>query len=123
MAFFNQPVLPWVKTWDPQSTDFLGAELIWCKDRLELHACLSSKWHSVNMSIFKSSSGEERQIWECLEWRGGRVGHPDRLRVVATKLLTVPPALSWPFTECYMRSENTRRHQLKLYCRQVRMSL
>ena len=60
MAFFNQPVLPWVKTWDPQSTGFLGAELIWCKDRLELHACLSSKWHSVNMSIFKSSSGEER---------------------------------------------------------------
>ena len=44
--------------------------------------------------IFKSSSGEERQIWEYLERRGGRVGHPDQLRVVATKLLTVPPALS-----------------------------
>ena len=28
----------------------------------------------------KSSSGEERQIWEYLERRGGRVGHPDQLR-------------------------------------------
>ena len=28
----------------------------------------------------KSSSGEERQIWEYLERRGGRVGHPDQFR-------------------------------------------
>ena len=32
------------------------------------------------MSVFKSSSGEERQICECLEWRGGRVDHPDQFR-------------------------------------------
>ena len=59
-------------------------------------ACLSSKWYSAHMPNIKSSSGEERQIWEYLERRGGRVGHPDQLRVVATQLLTVPPALSWP---------------------------
>ena len=35
-----QPVLPWVQTWYPQSTGLLGAELIWCKACLELHACI-----------------------------------------------------------------------------------
>ena len=47
----RQPVLPQVQTWDPQSTGLLGAESIWCKARLEHHACLSSKWHSGNTRI------------------------------------------------------------------------
>ena len=59
-------------------------------------ACWLPKALCKYSNIFKSSSGEERQIWECQERRGGRVGHPDQLRVVATQLLTVPPALSWP---------------------------
>ena len=75
-----QPVLPWVQTCYPQSTGLLGAELIWCKACLELHACISSEWYSVNIHIFKSSSGEERQIWEYMERRGGRVDHSDQLR-------------------------------------------
>ena len=52
-----QPVLPWVQTCYPQSTGLLGAELIWCKACLELHACISSEWYSVNIHIFKSIWG------------------------------------------------------------------
>ena len=47
----HQPVLPLVHAWYPQSTGLLGAESIWCKARLEQHACLSSKWHSGNTHI------------------------------------------------------------------------
>ena len=67
----RQPVLPQVQTWDPQSTGLLGAESIWCKARLEHHACLSSEWHSVNMSIFKSSSGRSARFVSA--WSGGEV--------------------------------------------------
>ena len=46
-----QPVLPWVQTWNPQSTGLLGAESIWCKACLERHACQSSEWLSGNITI------------------------------------------------------------------------
>ena len=94
----RQPVLPWVQTWDPLSTGLLGAESIWCKACLEHHACSSSERRSVNMSIFKSSSGEERQICECLEWRGGRVDHPDQLRDGSNVVAAASPAPPGPKT-------------------------
>ena len=48
--------------------------------------------------IFKSSSGEERQIWEYLEWRGGRVGHPDQLRDGSNEDAAASPAPPCPKT-------------------------
>ena len=42
--------------------------------------------------IFKSRSGEERQIWECLERRGGRVGHRGRLRDGSNEVAAASPA-------------------------------
>ena len=62
---------------------------------------LTSEWHSVNMSIFKSSSGEERQICECLEWRGGRVDHPDQLRDGSNAVAAASPAPPGPKTDGY----------------------
>ena len=46
--------------------------------------------------IFKSSSGEERQICECLEWRGGRVDHPDQLRDGSNVVAAASPAPPGP---------------------------
>ena len=46
--------------------------------------------------IFKSSSGEERQICECLEWRGGRVDHPDQLRDGSNAVAAASPAPPGP---------------------------
>ena len=93
-------MLPLVCAWYPQSTTgLLGAESIWCKACLELHACLSSEWHSGNIPIFKSSSGEERQIWECLERRGGRVDHPDQLRDGSNAVAAASPGAAWPCTD------------------------
>ena len=42
-------------------------------------------------ALIKSSSEEEYQIWEYLEWRGGRVGQDDRLRDGSNEVAAVPP--------------------------------
>ena len=49
--------------------------------------------------IFKSRSGEERQIWECLERRGGRVDHPDQLRDGSNAVAAASPGAAWPCTD------------------------
>ena len=49
----------------------------------------------------KSSSGEERQICECLEWRGGRVDHPDQLRDGSNVVAAASPAPPGPKTNGY----------------------
>ena len=51
--------------------------------------------------MFKSSSGEERQICECLEWRGGRVDHPDQLRDGSNVVAAASPAPPGPKTNGY----------------------
>ena len=71
MAFFFSQCYPWARTWYPQSTGLLGAESIWCKACLELHACSSSDRHSVNLSIFESSLGRSARFESA--WSGGEV--------------------------------------------------
>ena len=108
-ARFISQDYPGPKAWYPLS---IGLPCLAYKVRPDpIRTCLSF-FQMVLRSYanIKSSSGEERQIWEYLERRGGRVGHPDQLRDGSNTVAAASPAPPGPKTECRMKVVNTLRH-------------
>ena len=96
-ARFISQDYPGPKAWYPLST---GLPCFAYKVRLDpIRTCLSFfRMVLRTYAHIKSSSGEERQIWEYLEWRGGRVGHPDQLRDGSNAVAAASPAPPGPKT-------------------------
>ena len=94
-ARFISQDYPGPKAWYPLS---IGLPCLAYKVRPDpIRTCLSF-FQMVLRSYanIKSSSGEERQIWEYLERRGGRVGHPDQLRDGSNTVAAASPAPPGP---------------------------